>query len=163
MLKQDLKKQIARIGSVLVALAGTAAAGAAFAAPVFECNTNGDLPFAKGTGRWTITASAPFATECLGSGGECTRMDYSIVGGFPDHVVALVSADVEVLQFEDTFVSRPCEKDTTTSVGGACNLQAVRMNAAPNKVDFSLIVHGRQVAVDSSIAIKKGSKLEACR
>src|SRR5262245_30417340 len=163
MLKQTLKSHITRAWTPLLALAAIGVVGPAFAAAPLECNTSSELPFAKGTGRWTVTALGPFAVECLGTGGECTRMDYTVEGGFPDHVVVLVSADVEVVDPDDRNVSAPCERDTTTSIGGACNLQAVRLNSAPNKVDFSLIVRGHQVAMDSSVSIKKGSKLESCR
>ena len=163
MLKQDPKKQTARAGAVLVALAAIGAAGQAFAAEPLVCTTSDAYPDGKGTGKWTISATEPFAVECLGTGEPCTRMDYEVTGSGSDHVVIQVAADVEVEQPDERFVSGSCDADTTTGLGGQCHMQTVRLNSDKNQTTFSLVVRGKKLPVASTVYVKKGRTVERCR
>jgi hypothetical protein len=162
MLNQNQKKQVARSLAVLVALAGLGGAGRIHAEEPLACTTSSAFPDGKGSGNWTITATEPFATVCTG-GGECTRMDYVVSGNLPDHVVIQVSADVEVAQPDERYVSGTCDKDSTTGVGGDCHMQTVRLNSASNNQTFTLVVRGTKVVVPSTVSVKKGKIFEACR
>jgi hypothetical protein len=158
MLMQIPKKQIARAAAALVALV----AFPALAEEPLVCTTSSAYPDGKGMGKWTISATEPYATECLG-GGECTRMDYTVSGTLPDHVVVQVSADVEVEQPDERFVTGTCDQDSTTGVGGQCHMQTVRLNSALNNQTFTLVVHGTKVVVPSTVYVKKGKTFELCR
>ena len=164
--QQQIGRSFARIAAAALALALVAATGgAARAEEPLACTTSSAFADGKGNGKFTITATEPFAVACP-DGSECTAMNYSVtspLGLLADHVVVHVSADVEVENPDERNVTGTCDKDTTTGVGGACHLQTVRLNAAANKRDFLLTVRGAKTVVPSTVYVKKGSIFEACR
>jgi len=162
MSNQNQKKRVARTLAALVALAGLGASTPIHAEEPLVCTTSSAYPDGNGTGKWTINATEPFATACL-DGGECTRMDYAVAGVLPDHVVIQVSADVDVEQPDERFVTGSCDKDSTTGVGGDCHMQTVRLNSASNNQTFTLVVRDKQSVIPSTVSIKKGKTFEACR
>jgi hypothetical protein len=162
MLNQNQKKRVARTMAALVALAGLVGSGRIHAEEPLACTTSSAFPDAEGAGNWTITATPPFAAACM-DGGECTRMDYVVAGELPDHVVVLVSADVDVEQPDERFVAGTCDADSRTGVGGECHMQTVRLNSASNKQTFTLVVRGKKAVVPSTVSVNKGKILEACR
>lgn len=163
--QQQTRHTFARLALAASAVAVLATAGGARAEEPLACTTSSAFPDGEGAGRFTVTASEPFAVACA-DGSECTRMNYVVTSPlnlFPDHVVVLVSADVEIEVPDERFVSGTCDNDPTTGVGGECHLQTVRLNAAANKRDFALVVRGTKTVVPSTVHVKKGSVLEACR
>jgi hypothetical protein len=145
------------------ALAVLAVAGGARAEEPLSCATNSATnPDGRGAGTWTVTATPPFEVTCP-DGSVCTAMNYVVSGVQPDHVVVQVSADVDVVNPDERFVSGTCDKDPATGVGGMCHMQTVRLNSASNKQTFALVVHGKKVAVPSTVNVDKGKIAEACR
>ena len=126
----------------------------------FTCTTNGD-------GHWSIVATAPQVTTCP-SGGTCTKITYEIVplkNKSADHVATLVAHEqvVETSQSGDVYTE--CDGDPVTEVGlRDCSMQAVRLNEESETGKFDLYVQGdKAVATDSTIVVKKGRIVEACR
>ena len=162
MLKLNRILPIAQAAAVLVALASLGTAAPASGEEPLTCITSSAFPDGKGSGLWAITATEPFEVECT-SGGECTRMDYVVTGQLPDHVVVQTSADIEVEQPDERFVTGTCDTDTTTGIGGECHMQTVRLNSATNNRTFTLVVRGKKAIVPSTVLIKKGKLFESCR
>lgn len=165
MLNQNQIKQIVRATAVIVALAGITGSERSLADEPLACTTSSAFPDGKGSGKWTITATEPYATECA-DGGECTGMTYVVTpntGYHPDHVVIQVSADVEIDARSNCSISGTCDKDPATGVGGTCHMQTVRLNAGADKESYTLVVRGTKVVVPSTVSVKKGRTLEACR
>jgi len=161
--QQQIRDSVARVSKAAFALAVLAAAGGVRAEEPLSCTTNGATnPDGRGAGTWTINASPPFAVACP-DGSACTGMNYVVSGVLPDHVVVQVSADVDVEVPDSRFVSGTCDKDPATGVGGACQMQTVRLNSASNNRTFSLVVHGNKVVVPSTVYVDKGKIAEACR
>jgi hypothetical protein len=122
-----------------------------------ECVTSG--------GGWTVRATDVYAADCGGL--DCTGISYAVVpnrGQTPDHVAVLVEHDANVIVPGSKNVAEPCAGDTVTSLGARdCSSRAVRMNQNSETDSFDLVAEGEQVAVGSSIVVKKGKTTEQCR
>ena len=126
-----------------------------------DCITNG-------AGNWNVVASAPITLLCP-LGGACTEIQYTVTalkstGANPDHVAVLAEHDLNVVVDANRTVSPPCAGDGVTQMGiRDCSTQAVRMNKEADTDSFNLLVEGAAAATGSSIVIKKGKIIEACR
>jgi hypothetical protein len=163
--QDNWKQQTARALALVVAFAGITGSAPVRAEEPLACTTSSAFPDAKGAGRYTITATAPFSTPCA-DGSECTGMTYVVQPNSyytPDHVVIQVAADVEVDGLTSCTLAGTCDKDTRTGVGGDCHMQTLRLNPAADKKTFQLVVRGNQDVVPSTVYVNKGKVLEACR
>jgi hypothetical protein len=149
-----------RVSTAIFALLVATPVGTYASDAPFECTTNGD-------GNWSIVATAPEVTTCP-SGGTCTKITYTInmENNKPaDHVVTLVEHDQIVETSQSSGVYPECVGDPVTELGRHdCSTQAIRLNDENDTGKFDLYVQGDQaVATDSTIVVKKGRIVEACR
>jgi hypothetical protein len=133
------------------------------------------------TSCWTGSFSAevtggPTVVSCSESStGQCTEIEYTVSADFKgstDHVfvleglgVAYVKDATGVCSPSPCKISDPCEGDKLSGIGRlACHEQAARIDPNDAKsTTFTVGLVGQRSASPTSIAVKKGKGIDACR
>jgi hypothetical protein len=165
---------ITLVGAAVGLLTATAVAQA----PPAECTTmsdpaNGNIGI--GNGNWTIEVTqGPCPVSCsyrgtgkfCDSGTDCTGIEYTITENGrlnADHLVTLVR-DVDVVYTAGEAFA-VCEGDSVTGAGeNECHERAVRLNDSKSVKQVNrLVVDGAAQTIATSVILKAGKKVEACR
>jgi len=160
-------------GVALVATLVIAAAAMASDPPPTSCTTDeygaGDWLVEVSQGPCTVACGAPStdpADPFCDPAGSCTGIEYKIteLGTLnADHLVTLVR-DVDV-SWTDGQAYDPCEGEPVTGLGRyACHERAVRLNKNRSVNQYNrLVVEGAVETIPTSVALKAGRTIEACR
>jgi hypothetical protein len=113
---------------------------------------------------WTVSVLAgpcpvsdPSNPSCVAQG-DWTGIQYQVTGAARDHVATLVTANNTVSVATGNQVYSPCKGDPVTDLGEfSCHERAVKINPALLTLAFWVVVDGQQQAVETSVAVKKGS------
>jgi hypothetical protein len=152
--------RISGLAALVAALVGLfAPTGASATDPPLECTTNG-------AGNWTIRATGPSSVQCP-AGGECTALAYEVIknkGQLPDQVEILVAYDLVVAVPGSGNIFAPGAGDPLTRLGFRdFSTSVVKLNRNSNTMLFDLVGEGTKATTTSSVVVKKGSVIEACR
>jgi len=101
--------------------------------------------------------SDPFSlSPSCSAGGEFTGIKYkNITGSSLNHVATLVTRNNEVVVPNSTQVIENCGGDPVTKLGKAtCHADAVKINGVPAGAEFWVIVSGRVLPIETTIATK---------